>query len=80
MTSEKTLLFAQGFEGTINVVTYMPNSEKDRQAVDQLKPFRQLNQTLKSIGHVNFFVVEDEAIARRFGLDTNKPGDLYLVR
>jgi len=45
-----------------------------------LKPFRQLNQTLKSIGHVNFFVVEDEAIAKKFGIDTSNTGDLYLVR
>jgi hypothetical protein len=43
LTQEKTLMFAQGFEGTINVVTYMPGSEKDKIAVDQLKPFRQLN-------------------------------------
>jgi len=80
LTQEKTLMFAQGFEGTINVVTYMPGSATDKTAVDQLKPFRQLNQTLKTIGHINFFVVEDEEIARAFGLDTSSQGDWYLVR
>lgn len=58
----------------------MPGSATDKGAVDQLKPFRQLNQTLKSIGHINFFVVEDEEIAKAFGLDASTQGDWYLVR
>jgi hypothetical protein len=43
ITQEKSLMFAQGIEGTFNIVTYMPQSSTERAAVDQLKSFRMLN-------------------------------------
>lgn len=73
-------MFAQGSQTSINIVVFMPNSETERKAVDQLKAFRTMNQNLKNMGNVNFFVIEDPAIASKFGLDTSKPGDLYLIK
>ena len=75
-------MFTQGIEGTFNIVTYMPNSTTDEAAADQLKSFRIVNQNLRgqNIAHVNCFIVEDPALATKFGLDTSKPGDLYVIR
>jgi hypothetical protein len=64
------------------VVYDPPTSGKNKDAaLRKLKSFRDLHvQNLVSSLRLKYYVCSDEALAKKLKIDTNRPGDLYLLR
>jgi len=78
------LLIAQCGNNDLHLITYCPASEmQNHDCLKKMKLFRQMNQQNENnTFHYQYWVIEDEAMAKQLGIDTdkNQVGDLHLVR
>jgi len=64
-------------------IVYEPEPKEDEmeESYKKLKNFRDLHvQNLISSLRLKFYVCSNEALAKKLGIDTTKPGDMYLIR
>lgn len=68
-------------ENDIHVISYVPKCFEDIQAHKKLKQLRKFTvKNTDKFFHLKYWIVEDEALARSIRINTQKPGDIYVLR
>ena len=80
LTAEEWLLINQSGDNDLHIITYCDDL-KDQKSLDALKDFRKFNtKNQNNIFHYKFWMVEDKELADKLKIDTERQGDVYLVR
>ena len=80
LTAEEWLLINQSGDNDLHIITYCEDL-KDQKAIDALKDFRKFNtKNQNNIFHYKFWMLEDKELANKLKIDTERQGDVYLVR